>query len=56
MGSGKMGKWNIDNIPLDNVVKSIHKKRNSVINQYSTIPSFHYSMCEAKSPSLNKCT
>jgi hypothetical protein len=42
--SGQMGKWNIGNIPLDNVVKNIHQKRNSFINQYSTIPLFHYSI------------
>ena len=28
MGFGKMGKWNIGNIRLENVVKSIHKKIN----------------------------
>ncbi len=26
MGFGKMGKWNIGNIPLENIVKSMHKK------------------------------
>jgi len=29
MGFGKMGKWNIGNIPLENKVKSMHKKINS---------------------------
>jgi hypothetical protein len=33
MGFGKMGKWNIGNIPLENVVKSMHKKINSFKNQ-----------------------
>ena len=30
---GKMGKWNIGNIPLENVVKSMRKKINSLKNQ-----------------------
>jgi len=33
MGFGKMGKWNIFNIALENVVKSMHKKINSFKNQ-----------------------
>ena len=33
MGFGKMGKWNIGNIPLENVAKSMHKKINSLENQ-----------------------
>ncbi len=33
MGFGKMGKWNIGNIPLENEVKSMHKKINSFENQ-----------------------
>jgi len=33
MGFGKMGKWNIGNIPLENVVKSMHKKINYFKNQ-----------------------
>ena len=49
MGFGKMGKWNISNIPLENKVKSMHKKINSFKLQshyrrdlrLSTIPSFH---------------
>jgi hypothetical protein len=28
MGFGKMGKWNIGNIPLENIVKSMHKRIN----------------------------
>ena len=28
-----MGKWNIGNIRLENVVKSMHKKINSLNNQ-----------------------
>jgi hypothetical protein len=35
MGFGKMGTWNIGNIPLENVVKSIYKKINSLKNQSS---------------------
>ena len=30
---GKMGKWNIGNIPLENIVKSMHKKTNSFKDQ-----------------------
>jgi hypothetical protein len=33
MGFGKMGKWNIGNIPLEKVVKSMHKKINPLKNQ-----------------------
>jgi hypothetical protein len=33
MGFGKMGKLNFFNIPLENVVKSMHKKINSFKNQ-----------------------
>jgi len=33
MGFGEMGKWNIGNIPLENEVKSMHKKINSFKNQ-----------------------
>jgi hypothetical protein len=33
MGFGKMGKWNIGNIPFENVVKSMHEKINSFKNQ-----------------------
>jgi hypothetical protein len=62
MGFGKMGKWSFFNIPLENVVKSMHKKTNSFKTQsgykwvlrLSNIPSFHYSMSESKPPSLNK--
>jgi hypothetical protein len=52
MGSGKMGKWNIGNIPFENVVKSMHEwgnssqspiplKTGSSTFQYSIIPLFH---------------
>jgi len=30
-----MGKWNIGNIPLENVVKSMHKKINSLNSRES---------------------
>jgi hypothetical protein len=33
MGFGKMGKWNIGNIPFENEVKSMLKKTNSHKNQ-----------------------
>jgi hypothetical protein len=32
-GFWENGKWNIDNIPLEDVVKSMHKKINSFKNQ-----------------------
>jgi hypothetical protein len=62
MGFGKTGKWNIGNIPLENVVKSMHKKINAFkkVNPAKDgifdFPLFHYSICEAKSPTLNKYT
>jgi len=33
LGFVKMGKWDIGNISLENVVKSMHKKINSFKNQ-----------------------
>jgi hypothetical protein len=33
MGFGKIGKWNIGNIPHENVVKSMHKKINTFKDQ-----------------------
>jgi hypothetical protein len=52
MGSGKMGQWDIDDIPLENEVKNIHKwvtyfqrpiplKTGSSTFQFSIIPLFH---------------
>jgi len=34
MGFGKMAKWNVGNIPLDNEVKSMHKKINYFKNEF----------------------
>jgi hypothetical protein len=33
MGLGKMGRWNIGNILLENIVKNRHKKENSFKRQ-----------------------
>jgi hypothetical protein len=33
VGFGKMGKWNIGNIPPENVAKSMHKKIDSFKKQ-----------------------
>jgi hypothetical protein len=46
MGFGKMGKWNIGNIPLGNIVK-IRTKRSIPLNTHSVLEgvlTFHYSI------------
>ncbi len=63
MGFGKMGKWNIANIPLENVVKSMHKKINPLKTNPAKdgifdFPLFHHSIIpcvrQNHQPSINK--
>jgi hypothetical protein len=42
MGFGKTGKWVIDKIYLDRIVKKNHKQQYSLKIQHVTIPTFHY--------------
>jgi len=39
---------------IDKEVQAVYKLRTSFENQYSNIPSFHYSMREAKRTCLDK--